>query len=84
ILVDGASRSIDVDTNDSVVTTTLGAAATGTGETIIVGGMKVNQRHEETINSASCRASAHKEIVVAETDQGTFLGITSSFGCLGP
>ncbi|GKD16042.1 hypothetical protein Tco_1205200, partial [Tanacetum coccineum] len=34
---DGASRSIDVDTSDSVVSTTLGVVATGTGETTIVG-----------------------------------------------
>ncbi|GJU09699.1 hypothetical protein Tco_1132095 [Tanacetum coccineum] len=31
---------IDVETGDSVVSIALGAAATGTGETVVVGGLK--------------------------------------------
>nr|GEW53659.1 hypothetical protein [Tanacetum cinerariifolium] len=40
ILIDGLSRSIDVDTGDSVVSTALNAAATRTVETVVVGGLK--------------------------------------------
>nr|GEW72231.1 hypothetical protein [Tanacetum cinerariifolium] len=40
ILVDGASWSIDVDTGESATSTALGAAATGIGETTIVGALK--------------------------------------------
>nr|GEW16607.1 hypothetical protein [Tanacetum cinerariifolium] len=40
ILVDGASWSMEVDTGESAKSTTLGAAATGSGETRIVGGLK--------------------------------------------
>ncbi|GKD08806.1 hypothetical protein Tco_1188491, partial [Tanacetum coccineum] len=37
---DGVSWSMDVDTSESAISTALGAAATGTGETTIVGGLK--------------------------------------------
>ncbi|GKB53381.1 hypothetical protein Tco_0904134, partial [Tanacetum coccineum] len=40
ILDDGASWSMDVDTCESAISTALGAVATGTGETTIVGGLK--------------------------------------------
>ncbi|GKF95030.1 hypothetical protein Tco_0284730 [Tanacetum coccineum] len=36
----GASRSIDVDTGDSDISTALGSTTTGTGETTMVGGLK--------------------------------------------
>ncbi|GKG57499.1 hypothetical protein Tco_0584925, partial [Tanacetum coccineum] len=39
ILVDGASWSMEVDTGESAKTAALGAAATGTGETTIDGGL---------------------------------------------
>ncbi|GKE72387.1 hypothetical protein Tco_1534428 [Tanacetum coccineum] len=38
--VDGASWSIDVDTGESAISTTLNAATTGIGETTMVGGLK--------------------------------------------
>ncbi|GKE09427.1 hypothetical protein Tco_1412978, partial [Tanacetum coccineum] len=37
---DGASWSMDVDTGDSAISTALGATASKTGETTIVGGLK--------------------------------------------
>nr|GFB34828.1 hypothetical protein [Tanacetum cinerariifolium] len=45
-LVDGASWSIDVDTCESTKSTSLGASATGTGETAIVGGLKYSSNIE--------------------------------------
>nr|GEV61328.1 integrase, catalytic region, zinc finger, CCHC-type, peptidase aspartic, catalytic [Tanacetum cinerariifolium] len=49
ILVDGVSRLIDVDTGDSVVSIVLGAAATETVETTIVGGLNKGKYHGEYI-----------------------------------
>ncbi|GKA93026.1 hypothetical protein Tco_0815012 [Tanacetum coccineum] len=43
ILVNGASRLINVDTGDSVVSTALGAATTGTRETTMVGGLSIHR-----------------------------------------
>ncbi|GJV49502.1 hypothetical protein Tco_1439714, partial [Tanacetum coccineum] len=40
ILVDGASWPIDVDTGESAKSTALGATATRTGKTSIIGGLK--------------------------------------------
>ncbi|GKG30932.1 hypothetical protein Tco_0423420, partial [Tanacetum coccineum] len=40
ILVDGASLSMNVDTGESAISTARGAAATGTGKTAIVEGLK--------------------------------------------
>nr|GEY77337.1 hypothetical protein [Tanacetum cinerariifolium] len=62
LLDEGASGSMVVDKGKQAISTALSAAVTGTGETTLDEGLKVNQRYEETINPASFRASAHMEL----------------------
>nr|GEV12081.1 hypothetical protein [Tanacetum cinerariifolium] len=47
IIVDGASWSIDVDTGELAKSTALGAAASGTGEVEIVGGLNTQNVFDE-------------------------------------
>ncbi|GJU34894.1 hypothetical protein Tco_1183248 [Tanacetum coccineum] len=68
ILVEGVSWLMEIDTGESANTSALGAAASGTGETIIVGGLK--SHIQSTIGQAVMTEKKMMEIAVALDPQG--------------
>ncbi|GKD12886.1 hypothetical protein Tco_1197293 [Tanacetum coccineum] len=85
VLDEGESRSMVVDEGEPTISTALGVAATRIGETSLCGGLKyssnmdsesflLNQRHEEMINPASSRVSAHMEFCCIRDGSGNGFG----------
>nr|GEU88308.1 hypothetical protein [Tanacetum cinerariifolium] len=71
ILVDGVSRSIDIDIGESAISTVLGSAATRTGEIVIVGGLKYSSNIGWNKRSQSSLFGRLQEAIVVSSSNVT-------------